>query len=583
MSADKIRRVDLELRATSGPTGVSFRLFQPGPATVGRRSSNTLQLNDPAVSRDHTEFSFRPAPGRGDPTEGDWLLEDMGSTHGTWLNGVRLKGNRRYHVRAGDLMVIGPWTLLVVDRSGPSKPETTLATVNDVGVVGTVVSPFEPSTEQEISPQRLQLLQECSERIYVARTEAAVVEAVLDAAVAGTDFTRVVFLRPMTEEDRVDVVASRGDDPTMKASRQLSRALVREAASGSPARLQHGSSGKPGAPGQVEPEDVVALCVPIMVASTLVGFIYLDSPAHDLWRSSRPASKPVPQRVDAGAFPIALARLGAMGMANLMRADIEQRQARMEAKLQAAAEAQRWLSPQRQGQSGPFAYVGETRQGRYIGGDFFDIIPLRNERLGVVLGNVGGRGIPVSVLVGASQGYLHACLLEHGDPALAVASINRFYHSRILRPGSLEVWVGVFDARKRALTYVVAGSGWAMTAFPDGRCESLAAGQNLPVGTEANVEYQTQTVALVPGVRTLILSTGFVEQRARDLVDEQGDDSPSSDADDQPQRFGIDRARECLQSARAGEDEIAALFSALEQYAGTAALDDDATAVMIRW
>ena len=168
---------------------------------------------------------------------------------------------------------------------------------------------------------------------------------------------------------------------------------------------------------------MVALCVPIMVESTLAGFIYLDSPSNDPERRQ-------PESATAD-FPLALARLAVMGMANLMRIDIEQRQARMEAKLHAAAEAQQWLLPQRTGQVGPFKYVGETRQGRYIGGDFFDVIPLENERLAVVVGDVRGKGIPVSVLVSASQGFLHASLLEHEDPALAAVAVNRFYHSRI--------------------------------------------------------------------------------------------------------------------------------------------------------
>jgi serine phosphatase RsbU (regulator of sigma subunit) len=580
MKASKNRResrsgADLELRAASGPTAVSFRLRQPSPATIGRRSENALQLNDPAVSRDHAKFCFRPAHGVGDGIEGEWLLEDVGSTHGTWLNGVRLKCNRQYHVRANDLVVIGPWTLLVADRSAVSRPGTSLATVNDAALVGTVVSRFEPSEEERMTHQGLKLLQECSECIHGARTEAALVEAVLNAAVAGSEFTRAVFLRPMTHEEQVEIIACKGDDPAGARAPRLSRTLIREAAAGTPARLQRDTSGEHGASHQGGAEHVVALCVPVMVESTLAGFIYLDSPSNDPERKQ-------PETATAD-FPLALARLAAMGMANLMRIDIEQRQARMEAKLHAAAEAQQWLLPQRTGQVGPFKYVGETRQGRYIGGDFFDVIPLENERLAVVVGDVRGKGIPVSVLVSASQGFLHASLLEHEDPALAVVAVNRFYHSRISHSRSLRLWVGIFDAKQRILAYVSAAHRCAMTVSRNGESELMPSGENPAAGMKPEVKYQAQSASLAPGGRILILSDGFIEQRAGVPQTEQNDDSATSDGEQGPERFGLSGVQECLHHIPAGEDEIAKLFSALEQHAGTNILDDDATAVMIRW
>jgi serine phosphatase RsbU (regulator of sigma subunit) len=554
---------------------VSIRLQPPGPLTIGRRSLHALHLNDPAVSRDHARLSFRPSSGLDESANGEWVLGDTGSTHGTWLNGVRLRAGRQYHLRGGDLIVIGPWTLLAVDPSAPRQPGTTLATVSDTAMVGAVVTPLAPGGGEALPLQALQLLQRCSERIHAARNEADVVEAALETALAGTSFTRAAFLRPMTDDELIDVVALRGSESGDPPAPQFSRALIREAATGGPAYLTRGP--RPQAAGTVptEVDRVVVLCVPMMVESMLAGFIYLDSALNASQGDQSPA--------EAGAFPIALARLAAMGLANLMRIDIERRQERMEAELHAAAEAQRWLLPQRQGRCGPFTYVGETRPGQYIGGDFFDIIPLTGQRLAVVVGDVGGKGIPVSVLVSASLGFLHACLEQRGDAAAAVTAINRLYQSRLAHSRFLKLWVGVFDPAGQALDYVVAGHGCAMIAFADGRWELLTAGKNTPVGMKPDAEYCAQSVALTPGGRALILSDGFVEQRADDSSSEQDEDSRSADQDAQPECFGISRAQECLLGERMGTDEIVALFSALEQHAGTTVFDDDATAVVVRW
>lgn len=568
MNRDDNRPVDLELRAASGPTAVSFRLHPPSSVTIGRRSSHALQLNDPAVSRDHARLSFRPGRETGGRASGEWLLGDLGSTHGTWLNGVPIRPNRQYHLRPGDLLVIGPWTFLVVDRAVSDRPGTTLATVDEAAMVGTIVARMDTHHDEALSFEGLRLLQGCSEQIHAARTEASVVDAVLEAATTGTDFTRASFLRPMTAGDVAELVSSRGQDPTTEAVPRVSRALIREAANGSPARLLRSPSLEASSAAVAGADQLVAICVPIMVESTLVGFLYLDVP----WNEPRPR-----QLVgDVNAFLLSLARLAALGMANLMRLDIERRHERIEAELVAAAEAQRWLRPQRDGRCGPFSYVGETRQGQYVGGDFFDILPLAEDRLAVIFGDVGGKGIPVSVLVSASQGFLHACMEAWGDPVRCVESINRLYVSRIAHSSFLKLWIGVLDASARELTYVAAGHGCAMTVSSDGRCELLATGSGVSVGIKSDAAYQPFRIPLTAGSRLVLLSDGFVEQKG------QGPQRP--DNDDEPlQCFGVSRVQECLGGVHVGQDEVESLFATLSRHAGAIGPEDDATAVVIRW
>jgi hypothetical protein len=529
---------------------------------------------------------FRAAFGARDERDGEWLVDDLGSTQGTWLNGVRLKANRQYHVRADDLIVVGPWTMLVADRNARQKIGTTLATLDEAGAMGTIVSRFEPSVQEAMSQRGLELLLECSERIHTATVEAEMIGAVLDAAVKGTNFGRVAFLRPVTAGELVEVVAFRGNGFDEGAAPRISRALIREAASGSPARLQRDSGSCPTTPGQAVGGIVVALCVPIMVGSAATGFIYLDGPP-----SGRP---PILRGAHADAFLSGVARLAAMGMANLMRIDIERRQMRIEAELHFAAQVQRWLFPQRDGRHGPFTYVGETRQGKYIRGDFFDIVALGDDRLAVVVGDVLGKGTPVSVLVSVSQGFLHASLKWRDNPVLAVTGMHDFYRSRISHARYLKLWVGLFDARKQTLSYVVAGPGCALSVDRDGRCEALEANEAPLAGTKHDEKYPVQTVALKPGGRVLVLSDGFIDQRAEE-PQEEADTSASSGAtsssyvpesgegNDEALRFGIGGVERCLRGVQTGDDEIAALFGALERHAGTVALDDDATAVIVRW
>ena len=88
---------------------------------------------------------------------------------------------------------------------------------------------------------------------------------------------------------------------------------------------------------------------------------------------------------------------------------------RVDRELHAAAEVQRALFPQETKAGEYYETCGDSIPCRAIGGDFFDIIDLGEGRLAVALGDVSGKGVAAGVLMTATQGFLHACLREHGD------------------------------------------------------------------------------------------------------------------------------------------------------------------------
>ena len=571
MGNQDVQESHFELRATSGPTAVSFPLSQPGPIVIGRMSSTDLQLNEASVSRQHARLTYLPPQEEDVPPLGEWVLSDLGSSRGTWLNGVKLNQNHQYRLRIGDLIVVGPWTLAVANPSLPLAPGTALATIVDDAQVGTVIAPLDATPSSAALPQQeLQLLLECSELVQEAREEQDVLGVVLDAIVAGTDFTRAAFLRPPTGGEVAEVVAAKGYDESQLSSMAFSRTLIHEASGGVPARLQRGPAKQRDS--NVPREDtIVALCIPVMAGSTLTGFFYLDQPSND------PRRKWTTDRV--AALPMGLARLSALGLSNLMRIDVERRQLQMEAEVKFATVVQRWLLPSREGSFGRWAFSGETRQGKYIRGDFFDVVSLSDDRLAVVVGDVLGRGIPVSVLVSASQGFLHACLEKSGDPAAAIEALHQFLRVRILHSRFVKLWIGVLDAAKKELSYAVAGQGHALIVADDGSCVDLSTDRFPLAGTKHTDRYEAQTVAFTTSARLVVVSDGMINQRPHAM---EGDDQNAVDERmGEPRPFGVEGVTQCLGSC--GEDnELSALFAALVRHAADEVLDDDATVVIVR-
>ena len=80
----------------------------PARETRVGREAEDLQLNDPTVSREHVRLF---------PRNGEWIIEDLGSANGTYVNGVRLR--RTLPLRQGDQVRMGS-TLLVFGGSGPA-------------------------------------------------------------------------------------------------------------------------------------------------------------------------------------------------------------------------------------------------------------------------------------------------------------------------------------------------------------------------------------------------------------------------------------------------------------------------------
>ena len=106
-----------QLIMRSGPTPGAAYTLESDQITIGRDSSNGIVINDAEISRRHARLTFQG---------GKYILEDLGSTNGTFVNGQRLAGPRV--LKPGEVVSFGEQIVLVFE-----------ATTFDPGA--TVVSP----------------------------------------------------------------------------------------------------------------------------------------------------------------------------------------------------------------------------------------------------------------------------------------------------------------------------------------------------------------------------------------------------------------------------------------------------------
>ena len=99
--------------------------------TIGRDSTNEITINDAEVSRRHARLTFQG---------GKYVLEDLGSTNGTFVNGQRLAGPRV--LKAGEVVSFGEQIILVFEVTSHDEGATMVSP--RAGVVPSVSRPATP-------------------------------------------------------------------------------------------------------------------------------------------------------------------------------------------------------------------------------------------------------------------------------------------------------------------------------------------------------------------------------------------------------------------------------------------------------
>ena len=536
----------------SGPPLPALQLStKPSGQSIGRNQACDIKLpsNAELVSRMHAQIVA-------DNKAKSWFVSDLGSRWGTWVNGVRLQPNQRLPLRESDLIAIAPWTFRFC--STQSRPAAAMS--NDVGQ--TQLRTFTANPGIQLNTKMLELLMEAITSFQAAADESQLDKLLIDTALAGTRLQNAFVLRPVDMDGSVEVVMSRFADPKHASIASYSRSLIKAAAAGQVVELARQSNDM--SQSIVQMQITAAICIPIMLDSSLSQYLYLD--AREGAMGSLPAN--------AAAFCVTLGRIASLAFSHLKRVDIQKRQADMHRDLAAAAAAQKWILPKRISHFGPFTCIGESRAGQYIGGDFFDLILLAGNRIAVALGDVSGKGVAASVLMTATQGFLHAAMEEHGDPAKAITSLNQYVSLRSDDSRFVTLWLAVLDPGEKTLTYVNAGHGYSILQDAQQELRKLDGGDGVPVGLDADVNYIAQTVPLPEQGRILIVSDGIIEQYGFGTCD--GETS-------QAQQFGLEGVIRAMESINTKADLVAELFATVERHAHVHQLADDATSVCISW
>src|ERR1700730_15901357 len=130
---------------------------------------------------------------------------------------------------------------------------------------------------------------------------------------------------------------------------------------------------------------------------------------------------------------------------------------RLKLDLELAREVQRDILPLRLPEVPGYEFFAHYESAFEVGGDYYDFIPLPRQRVGVMLGDVGGKGVGASLLMAKLSADARFCMLTEPDPATAVTRLNSLMNQSGISNRFVTLAVAILDHRSHTVTLVNAG------------------------------------------------------------------------------------------------------------------------------
>lgn len=527
----------------------------PFPFRMGRAPDNNLVLRDTRISRTHAQISR---------VDGHYILEDLGSRHGVWVNGERIEKSRRLEGAERIEFGVPDGYQIHFTRSG-DESRRLMARPATVDTGRTAATNLE----------KLRAVLEVARSLQSSFSTDDVLNTVLDAALSVTGAERGFLL--LFDEDRVLQVrtarAAGGGDLPPDALR-VPRRLIQQALESR--RDLFSMSFDPSAADDRSPGNTITdlelrsvVCIPLVrvnlsntagatqmlsTATANAGLLYMDSrvTSVDLAGGNRELLQTL--AIEASTV-----------LENARLIEEQRAKQRIEEELDVARRIQQSLMPRHLPQDGWFVVFGSSQSSHHVGGDYFDVSALGPETWSLVVADVAGKGVSSALLASFLQGaFLSATSTT--DIAEVLERINAFLSDRSEHGKYATMFYSKLDA-SGCLTYANAGHCPPLLVRRSGEIETLEA-TAMPVGLVPGTSFKIEQRRLEPGDRIVLYTDGVTEAQ-----------------NDAGEFFGRKRLREAVQSA--GAAPCRELHSRIQQaildFTAGAEQADDLTLVVVEY
>jgi phosphoserine phosphatase RsbU/P len=394
------------------------------------------------------------------------------------------------------------------DARPPSGPPTaTPAGLSGIPAVGSAsgASPASSTTNADalLDVDALRLLLEVSRRINAERDPDALLAAVVDSLVSVTKADRGFLMLKEGAGLRFALARDRKGRPLEAEKFRVSMSVAKEVAETGETRLIDDAASSEAYNARLSIINLslrTILCVALKTARGILGVIYVDSNA-------------ITRRFSERDVPLveAFAAQAAVSLERVRLQEVEFESDRMRRQLEVAAEIQHTFLPgtfpDAPGLFGAVATVPALQ----IGGDLYDVIRFPDGRIGLVVGDVSGKGVPAALFAARLLSDVRYEALYHGEVAATLASVNDIVARRSTRGMFVTLLYAVFDPKRREVVFGNAGHVAPYLRTADGRVSRWEEAVSLPLGVMPGIAYAVAARPLVASETLVVLTDGFLD------------------------------------------------------------------------
>lgn len=501
--------------------------------TLGRALDCEVHIRDLTVSRRHARISRR---------DGRYVVEDLGSGNGTFVNEQAVTN---HILKNKDVIRVCNARFEFEEHMMPPDAVTMVGGRDAQPHIVKTVDAAKPLFEDAqvltnvTTPQELLRMAECLKTIYAVSDA---ISTILDIDELLPEILNRIFdIFPRAERAFIMLVDENGEKLIPKAVKRrqednrdelrISRTILHTVVTRRHAVLSHDAmEDKRFRQGR----SVANFGIRAMMAAPLVwrgetlGAVYIDSQGVAAF-----------EKADLELLTgIAGQAAAALGNARLHQ-ELLKRQ-RLERDLHLAERIQQSFLPRRIPEVPGYTFCARYDPAYEVGGDFYDFVRLPQGRLGIVVGDVSGKGVSAALYMARLTRDLRYFALAEADPARVLSWMNQ----AVIEGGQDDIFVTliyvVLDVENQRLNIANAGHMPPVIRRADeGDVHTLDKVSGLPLGVLPDPEYSSESFDLKPGDSMMLYTDGLVEAM-----------SPTK------QMYGMERLEEILKTGASDANAI---------------------------
>jgi serine phosphatase RsbU (regulator of sigma subunit) len=183
---------------------------------------------------------------------------------------------------------------------------------------------------------------------------------------------------------------------------------------------------------------------------------------------------------------------------------------RLETEVQLARQIQKTFLPEELPQLPGWDLAARWKTARQVGGDFYDVFDLPNNRLGLFIADVADKGVPAALFMALTRTLVHAAVLENIAPADALRRVNELLLPDTKQGMFVTAVYAVLDLGTNELTYVNAGHNPPFWVRAAGGVERLTR-TGVALGASEDARFTQRVIQFEPGDNLLLYTDGLTE------------------------------------------------------------------------